>query len=237
MRPRSAVLAAAAAALLLLGLAVLLILRDDALPLPAGTPGPAVLAAPSAIVEVRAAATSQPAVVVGGVGVVGEPVKGSSAVTVQSASGETRQGRAVSSGLHGLAITADVGAALSSLQMGSSSSLRPDEGVFFVASLPGATPVPATYRGQTDAPTGDPTQGHRLVVLDFALAEGPQPIAGVVLDRRGLLVGVATADRQQHAPAGHVYAVPVEWVADLLERMRSGQGLPYDPADAAPDDE
>jgi hypothetical protein len=45
-----------------------------------------------------------------------------------------------------------------------------------------------------------------------------------VLDRQGRLVGIVVPERQGGAPPGHLYAVPVEQAADLLERIGGRAG-------------
>ena len=75
-----------------------------------------------------------------------------------------------------------------------------------------------TYLARVTIPIAD--AGLLQYVLDLELPAGSAWHAGPVLDADGRLVGLVVPDRQQGAPAGHVFAVPAEQARPLLARFR-----------------
>jgi hypothetical protein len=227
-RPRQAA-GGALALLLLLLLALLLLYRaaslstepDRSIPPPQAT-AVAVQAA-AALGQAEIAGTPAPVVAAGGA-LVAPAAAAEATAQVQLANGSVVAGRVQSDRLRGIAVVdADGDVALGGLEIGDSRRLVAGTQLV-LAPGGGAAPLRVTYlRRATIQIEG---AGLLQYVLDLELPPGSAPRHGPVLDASGRLVGLVVPDRQQGAPAGHVFAVPAEQARPLLERFRPAASAP-----------
>jgi hypothetical protein len=144
-------------------------------------------------------------------------------LAVRLASGTVVAARVVDDNLRGISAIVPEGGAggLAALPRGSSGALRPGDQLILAG---GGSPATLTYRGRAETLLG--TSGFAQQVLDLELPPGAALAPGPVLDRAGALIGLVVLERQAGAPPGHVYAVPVEQAASLLQRALAPTGTP-----------
>jgi hypothetical protein len=116
----------------------------------------------------------------------------------------------------------DPGLGRPGVPIGTSQSLRPGDEV--VAAPPGRDPVVVTYLGETSILLG--TSGLGQTVMELQLPNGVAVDRGPVYDRRGVLVGLISPDRQASAPPGRAYAVGAEHVEAVLRAASSAAAEP-----------
>ena len=182
-------------------------------------------AAQAAAIDVAVGEETRPAVLAeGGVAILAAPP--ASSPRPDQPSGPTP----IVDALSGVAAVKLPSVGAGGLQVGTSGSLRPGDQVLIAAA--GGASVPATYAGRASVPIG--TSGLVQYVMDLTVGGGSRVEQGTVLDREGRLVGIVVTGRQASAPAGHVYAVPIEQAGDLLRQ--AGLVVPPPPAAVEPRD-
>ena len=151
-----------------------------------------------------------------------EPVvgEGTPAPDITAVAEQTPPARGAVDTLHGLAaVSVDRGAS-TPVALGRSDALEVGDQVVLAGGV--VEPVVARFAGQATVQLGSSILSQ--VLLDLELPSGRAAAPGAVLDRQGRLVGIVVPERQAGAPAGHVYAVPVEQAAGLLNRVGATPG-------------
>jgi hypothetical protein len=120
----------------------------------------------------------------------------------------------------GIAAVPVPGPAGPALRLGRSDDLRPGDQVVFASGA--ADPLVVRFAGRATVRLGSSILSQELLDLELPAQGGIAQ--GAVLDRDGRLLGVVVPERQDAAPPGHVYAVPVEQAADLLNRIGARPG-------------